>query len=284
MPACEPLSIRVGPCYNENVMPESNRILLVEDDDVDREAMHRMLGDEFDVVDANTGFDAREILRSEKLACALVEYILPDMDGSELVADLEAARVPFIMVVGGGSEEFAAKSLKRGASGYLPKQMLNSEILSQAVGSAIDSPSSQQTMTILYAEDEEADRILTARALKKSRFVSDVRFVENGVQLLDYLHHRGKFCNPSESPRPDLILLDLNMPEMSGHEALEKIRQDPGLADIPIVVLTSSLDENDITRIDELAVDGYCPKPVGLDGLATVMELLGRYWIQIAEK
>lgn len=248
-------------------MAEKLRVLLVEDDDVDRQLIHQKLGDVYDFSDANTGHDARELLRDESFDCALLDYVLPDMEGLELISDLQTSRVPFVMVVAAGGGEIALGVTKHGAK--------------DTSGDGVDSPDRSQPFTILYADDEEADRVATDRALGNARLGTDLRFVENGQQLLDYLYQTGEFTDPATSPRPRLILLDLNMPEMSGQEALEEIRKDSALNDIPIVVLTTSTNENDITRMDQLRADGYCVKPVGLDKLTAAVQLLGHYWVKI---
>src|SRR3954471_887794 len=95
-------------------------------------------------------------------------------------------------------------------------------------------------ITILMADDDADDRQLTREALEDARLINDIRFVENGEELLDYLHKRGKFAPPTEAPRPGLILLDLNMPRKDGREVLKELKQDPELRSIPVVVLTTS--------------------------------------------
>jgi len=95
-------------------------------------------------------------------------------------------------------------------------------------------------ITILVAEDDPDDRLLARQALEQSRLIGDLRFVEDGEELIDYLHHRGNYSDPGTSPRPGLILLDLNMPRKDGREALREIKSDPRLRDIPVVVLTTS--------------------------------------------
>jgi CheY-like chemotaxis protein len=140
-----------------------------------------------------------------------------------------------------------------------------------------------QPITILLADDDEEDRMLTAGALEESRVVNDLRFVEDGDELLDYLYQRGKYSDPSSSPPPGLILLDLNMPRKDGREALREIKADPDLRRIPIVVLTTSKAEEDIYRTYDLGANSFVTKPVSFDGLVNVMRDIGRYWIEIVE-
>ena len=116
-------------------------------------------------------------------------------------------------------------------------------------------------ITILVADDDPDDRLLAKHALEKSRLANDLRFVEDGEELVDYLYRRGKFADPRTSPRPGLILLDLNMPRKDGREALKEIKSDPKLRDIPVVVLTTSKADEDIARIYSLGGNSYITKP-----------------------
>ena len=138
-------------------------------------------------------------------------------------------------------------------------------------------------ITILMADDDPDDRMLTRDALAESRLANDLHFVEDGEELLDYLHQRGKFSDPQSSPRPGLILLDLNMPRKDGREALRDIKSDPSFRHIPVVVLTTSKAEEDIYRTYDLGVNSFITKPVTFDGLVDVMRALGRYWFEIVE-
>jgi CheY-like chemotaxis protein len=138
-------------------------------------------------------------------------------------------------------------------------------------------------MTLLYADDDADDRMLTKEALDASLLNNDLRFVEDGEQLMDYLKRRGRFSDPATSPRPGMILLDLNMPRMDGREAIHAIKADPDLRRIPIVVLTTSQAEMDIVRSYDLGANSYVVKPVTFDGLVEVMKTLGRYWFEIVQ-
>jgi CheY-like chemotaxis protein len=138
-------------------------------------------------------------------------------------------------------------------------------------------------IVILLADDDEEDRMLAADALEESRVVNDLRFVEDGEELLDYLYRRGQYADPASSPAPGLILLDLNMPKKDGREALKEIKADPDLRRIPVVVLTTSKAEEDIYRTYDLGANSFITKPVSFDGLVAVMRDIGRYWIEIVE-
>lgn len=136
-------------------------------------------------------------------------------------------------------------------------------------------------ITILMADDDADDRLMTKEAFEESRLVNDLRFVEDGVELLDYLKRRGKYEDPASSPRPGLILLDLNMPKKDGREALKEIKSDPALKSIRIVILTTSKAEEDIYRTYDLSAASYITKPVTFAAMAEVVKVLGKYWLGI---
>jgi CheY-like chemotaxis protein len=133
------------------------------------------------------------------------------------------------------------------------------------------------------ADDDREDCMMARDALEESRLANDLRFVEDGEELMDYLHRRGGHADPADSPRPGLILLDLNMPKMDGREALKEIKADPDLRRIPVVVLTSSKAEEDIYSSYDLGVNSFIIKPVSFDGLVELMKTLAIYWFQIVE-
>jgi len=135
----------------------------------------------------------------------------------------------------------------------------------------------------LMADDDADDRLMTKEAFEESRLKNDLRFVEDGVELLDYLKRRGKYADPASSPRPGLILLDLNMPKKDGREALEEIKADPNLKSIRVVILTTSKAEEDIYRTYNLSAASYITKPVTFSGMAEVIKTLGKYWLEIVE-
>ena len=141
----------------------------------------------------------------------------------------------------------------------------------------------KKTITILMADDDQDDCLLVRKAFEASRLANDLRFVEDGEELMVYLHHRGKYSDALTAMRPGLILLDLNMPRKDGREALKEIKADSGLREIPVVVLTTSKDEEDILRSYNLGANSYITKPVTFEGLVDVMKSLGKYWFEIVE-
>ncbi len=142
---------------------------------------------------------------------------------------------------------------------------------------------SRKPITILMADDDADDRQMTKEAFLESRLGNDLRFVEDGVELLDYLNRRGKYAPPAEAPRPGLILLDLNMPKMDGREALKAIKADPELRRIRVVVMTTSKAEEDVMRTYDLSAASYITKPVTFTQLSEVIRALGKYWLEIVE-
>jgi two-component system, response regulator len=138
-------------------------------------------------------------------------------------------------------------------------------------------------IVILCAEDDDDDRLLIREAWEEGRLANDLRFVHDGEELMDYLQRRGAWADPADSPRPGLILLDLNMPRKDGREALEEIRSDPDLRRIPVVVLTTSKAEEDILRSYDLGVNSFITKPVTFDSMVETLQTVGRYWFEIVE-
>ena len=138
------------------------------------------------------------------------------------------------------------------------------------------------SIAILMADDDLDDQMLAREALAEARLVNSLYFVEDGEELLDYLHNRGKYAE-QPSPRPGLILLDLNMPKKDGRQALKEIKEDAELRRIPVVVLTTSDADEDIFRTYELGVNSYIKKPVTFEGLVEVMKSLRKYWFEIVQ-
>ena len=141
----------------------------------------------------------------------------------------------------------------------------------------------RRPITILMADDDADDRQMTKEAFEESHLTNELRFVEDGVELMDYLQRRGKYSDPASSPRPGLILLDLNMPKKDGREALRELKADPRLRAIRVVVLTTSKAEEDVLRTYNLSAASYITKPVTFAALIDVVKTLGKYWLEIVE-
>jgi len=139
-----------------------------------------------------------------------------------------------------------------------------------------------QKINILMAEDDADDRLLTQEAMTEAKLSNELHFVEDGEELMDYLHQRGKYAaNPP--PKPGLILLDLNMPRKDGREALKEIKSDPELRKIPVVILTTSKAPDDVTQTYDLGANSYIAKPITFDALVDIARSLGKYWFEIVE-
>ncbi|MGF1514553.1 MAG: response regulator [Elainellaceae cyanobacterium] len=134
---------------------------------------------------------------------------------------------------------------------------------------------------ILMAEDDEDDRVLFQDALEESHLANPVYFAKDGEELLDYLNHQGEFIDPETSPRPGLILLDLNMPKKDGRQALSEIKSNPAFQSIPIVVLTTSQEERDVLHSYDLGVNSFIVKPVTFMKLVEVISFIGHYWLEL---
>jgi CheY-like chemotaxis protein len=140
-----------------------------------------------------------------------------------------------------------------------------------------------KVIAILVADDDLEDCMLIGDAMQQSRLANDIHFVHDGEELMDYLRHAGRYADRRLSPRPGLILLDLNMPRKDGREALREIKADPCLHKIPVIVLTTSQAEEDICRSYDLGVNSYITKPVTFASMVELMRALGKYWFEIVE-
>jgi len=141
----------------------------------------------------------------------------------------------------------------------------------------------KRPLNIMIAENDEDDRALVRFAFAECKLPNIVHFVEDGEQLLDYLYHRGAYQHTINLPRPDLILLDLGMPRVNGHEALKEIKSDPTLRSIPVVIFTTSKSARDINSTYSMGANSFIIKPVTYDGLIQVMNVLAEYWAEVTE-
>ena len=141
----------------------------------------------------------------------------------------------------------------------------------------------RRLFTILMVDDDPDDRLLFREACEEVRLNNPLEFLENGEQLIDYLKRRGSYSHLAGSEFPGIILLDLNMPLKDGREALEEIKADDDLRHIPIIVLTTSKDEDDILSSYALGASSYIVKPVSLDRLMQVINSVGEYGVEIVD-
>ncbi|WP_295125897.1 response regulator [uncultured Chitinophaga sp.] len=136
---------------------------------------------------------------------------------------------------------------------------------------------------ILIADDDVDDREMIKAAFDESGLVYPLCFVENGEELVQFLKRKGKYADDLKYPFPHIVLLDLNMPKKDGREALKEIKTDSELRTLPVVVLTTSTEENDILKSYELGVNSYVIKPVTYKGLVEFTKVFQRYWLHISE-
>ena len=147
----------------------------------------------------------------------------------------------------------------------------------------MEKHSSKRTVVII-AEDDPDDRLLIRDAIKDaSQQPLEIIFVQDGAEMLDYLYHRGKYREMKNTPHPELVLLDLNMPKIGGMEVLEEIKRDPALRTIPVVVLTTSHEPAHISRSYELGGNGFVTKPDSYHELVELMQNIQKYWFRTVE-
>jgi CheY-like chemotaxis protein len=139
------------------------------------------------------------------------------------------------------------------------------------------------TKTILLVEDNPDDELLTLRALRANHLGNHVEVARDGVDALDYLFRRGKHAERAEGAVPQLILLDLKLPKMDGLEVLQRLRANARTRRLPVVVLTSSREEQDIISSYELGANSYVRKPVDFEQFLEAVRQLGLYWLVLSE-
>jgi two-component system, chemotaxis family, response regulator Rcp1 len=129
---------------------------------------------------------------------------------------------------------------------------------------------------VLLIDDSAADVRLTQEAFKEWHVSNHLNVVMDGVSALDFLHHEGAY---RDAPRPDLVLLDLNLPGKNGPEVLEEIKSDPDLRRIPVMILSTSHEDSDLHRAYDLHANCYIAKPLGLDDFLTVVRSIEQFWL-----
>ncbi len=139
-----------------------------------------------------------------------------------------------------------------------------------------------ESLAILLVEDDPADQKLIKTSLKEQKIANDLQVVSSGEEALDFLQHRRDYSG--SAVRPELILLDLNMPGMGGKAFLKQIKDDEGLKQIPVIILTTSSLERDIIDSYKLQASGYVNKPVTLDEFKRVMEKIEDYWFVLCKR
>lgn len=133
-----------------------------------------------------------------------------------------------------------------------------------------------RSVEILLVEDSPSDANLTIREFSKAKIANNLHWVEDGETAMEYLHQQGEYAN---APRPDLILLDLNLPGMDGREVLAEVKSDHDLKRIPVVVLTTSNDEQDVLHSYNLNANCYVTKPIDIENFIHVVQLINEFWL-----
>lgn len=144
-------------------------------------------------------------------------------------------------------------------------------------------PTSQHLGPILIVEDDPEDRMLAEDAINESQPTFPVRFLEDGEQLLAYLQHKGKYQEEDSNPPPGVIVMDLNMPRLDGREALAQIKAHPVFKSIPVIILTTSDNTQDIENCYSLGANSYITKPRNYRELVKIMEMIKNYWYNLNE-
>ena len=138
-----------------------------------------------------------------------------------------------------------------------------------------------QQVEILLIEDNPIDAELTMRSLKKANFVNKLYWVKDGQEGLDFLYRTDAYAARDDDDHPKLILLDLKMPKVNGIEVLQRIKSDERLRSIPVVVMTSSNEQSDITESYRLGANGYVVKPVEFGAFAEAIAKIGMFWLMV---
>ncbi|MDQ1274189.1 MAG: hypothetical protein QG591_2819 [Planctomycetota bacterium] len=139
----------------------------------------------------------------------------------------------------------------------------------------------KKAITILMAEDDPDDRLIIKDAFEEAHICNTIHYVEDGEELLDYLYSRGKYSWPNNMSRPGIILLDLNLPKLSGQDALREIKSNLNLRRIPVVIMSTSRREEDIQLMYDMGVNSYISKPNDFALLVEIAKSLSNYWFEI---
>ena len=271
-------------------------ILLLEDEENDHFLIREMLGktyaDGFHLDWAKTCAQAEQMISVSHYDIFLVDYHLDSpLTGIDWVNAMHkklGGKCPPTILLTGQPDVQPIDMLARQNTGicyFLTKSELNAESLERTICFTLKNQTLVQRpaklVTILMADDDPDDRLLVEDAFLEIRLDNPLDFVENGVELMDYLHRRGAYSHLAGAPLPGLILLDLNMPRKDGREALNEIKQDEVLRKIPTVILTTSKADEDLLASYNLGANSFIVKPVTFDKLVEVIRVVTDYWLCI---
>jgi CheY-like chemotaxis protein len=139
-----------------------------------------------------------------------------------------------------------------------------------------------QKVVLVMVDDDEDDCYLVEAALKDACFNCTFRCIQDGRDMIDYLERNGQYLDAKAAPYPDLILLDLNMPQMNGREVLARLKRDPRFRSIPVIILTTSASTEDVRICYDLGANSYIIKQAHFDGLLSAIQTLKAYWLEVA--
>jgi CheY-like chemotaxis protein len=137
-------------------------------------------------------------------------------------------------------------------------------------------------IALIMVDDDEDDCIMVEAALYEALLKCDFHCVQDGIVMMDYLNRSGRYQDPGAAPRPDIILLDLNLPKMNGREVLRRLKSDPNFRSIPVIVLTTSNEEEDIAFCYDVGANTYIIKKPSFDGLVSAIRVIKEYWLETA--
>jgi len=145
------------------------------------------------------------------------------------------------------------------------------------------SPEPYSRAVILLVEDDPGDQILIREALDANPYAKMIRVVGDGMEALDYMHRRGRYAPPEPAPRPDLIVMDLNMPRLNGKETAARLKTDPATRSVPIIIFSTSDLEKDVAECYAVGVNSYIQKPSDFDRLQALLGQVERYWFEVSQ-
>ncbi len=268
------------------------RVLIVDDLATNRLILRELL-EPFDCacIEVENGLQGLAAVKENPPDLILTDYEMPAMNGLEFLSTLKnepsTSMIPVVLITALSTNEIMRQALELGAETVLPKPF-EFEALFKAVGSITDTNlfephdlvSSIRTMEILLVEDNEGDVRLTKEALKELDVQAHLSVVNDGEEALAFLHHDHVYA---DSLRPDLILLDLNLPKKSGHEVLAEIKADKEFQTIPVVVLSTSAQEEDVLRAHDQFANCYVTKPSDLNEFLSVIKNITTFWLVVAK-